>query len=86
MILFIGLSLLIAFLVNIPLGMWRATLRKKTFLWWFAIHASIPLIIYLRRTWHISNWIIPVNIAVAILGQILGSRLFLKWRRNTFEI
>lgn len=66
---------LFTFVINIPLGMWRETTRKFSIAWFVAIHASIPLIIYLRVIFEISNWWIPVNIVLAVLGQLIGSRL-----------
>ncbi len=64
-----------AFLINVPLGYLRQTAKKFSFAWFFWIHASIPFIILLRIKLHISPWFIPVSIAMAILGQLLGSRL-----------
>ncbi len=64
-----------AFLVNIPLGYIRENTPKFSLSWLFWIHASIPLIIYLRISLHINPWFIPVGILLAIGGQILGSRL-----------
>ena len=63
-----------AFLVNIPLGYIREACPKFSLKWFFWIHASIPLIIYLRITLHTSKLFIPLAIAFAVLGQILGSR------------
>ncbi|MBO8170582.1 MAG: hypothetical protein H0Z33_01705 [Bacillaceae bacterium] len=65
---------LLAFVANVPLGMWRETTRKFSLKWFIAIHASIPLIIYLRVLFEISIWWIPVNIALAVLGQWMGAR------------
>ena len=65
----------VAFLVNIPLGYIRAVCQKFTFGWLFWIHASIPLIIYLRISLGTSKLFIPVSIGIAVLGQILGVRL-----------
>lgn len=73
---------LIAFLVNIPMGYIRENHPKFSLKWLLWIHASIPLIIYLRITLGISPWFIPVGILLAILGQIVGSR----WRRRTMSL
>jgi ferrochelatase len=69
---------LVAFLANIPLGYIRANCPKFSFRWFFWIHASIPLIIFMRLTVGTSKWFIPVCIFLAIAGQIIGGR----WRRN----
>jgi len=66
---------LVSFLINIPFGYIRENSLKFSFKWFLWIHASIPLIIYLRITLGTSKLFIPVCIALAIAGQILGSRL-----------
>lgn len=66
---------LTALLVNIPLGYIRENTPKFSLSWLFWIHASIPLIIYLRLTLGTSKIFIPVCIYLAIVGQIWGSRM-----------
>ena len=65
----------IAFLINIPFGQIRAHHPKFSLGWLFWIHASIPVLIYLRITLHVSNYFIPANIALAVAGQLIGSRI-----------
>lgn len=65
---------LAAFLVNIPFGFIREGAQKFSLKWFFWIHASIPLLIYMRITLHTSKWFIVPAIIVAIMGQIVGSR------------
>lgn len=64
--------LLTAFAANLPLGYLRERARKYSLQWMFFIHASIPLLIIVRQfygfTWH---WI-PVTLACAASGQLLG--------------
>ena len=69
----------VAFFINIPFGYIRENCPKFSASWVFWIHASIPLLIYLRITLGTSTWFIPVSIFFAILGQVVGSR----WRRKT---
>ncbi len=66
---------IISFIANIPLGYFRKNTRKFSLLWFVYVHASIPLIIYLRITLNAENWIIPVNIFLAVMGQLLGQNL-----------
>lgn len=66
---------LFALIINIPLGMWRETTVKFSLKWFVAIHASIPLIIYFRFLFEVSSWWILLNIALAVIGQWIGSRL-----------
>ncbi|MDR2839967.1 MAG: hypothetical protein LBV75_01685 [Paludibacter sp.] len=63
-----------SFIVNIPLGMWRSKYKKLSFMWFFLIHASIPLIVTMRILLHTPTAFIPVFIAVAILGQVCGRK------------
>jgi len=65
----------LAFLLNIPCGMWRARTRKFSWQWIVAIHASIPLIIWARIASHAPMWIIPLSIALAVAGQTVGGKL-----------
>lgn len=72
MLIKIFLVSVICLLVNLPLGMMRERATRffpEKFLW---IHASIPFIIALRIGLHL-HWVaIPINIAAAVLGQLLG--------------
>ena len=69
----IGL-ILTATVINIPLGYVRQGVEKFSFAWYFYIHISIPLIIYLRVKSGYSWKFIPLTIAGAIIGQIIGGR------------
>jgi hypothetical protein len=67
--------LLFAFLINLPLGFMRETSPKYSLRWFVYIHLSIPFIIALRL-WEGFGWrIIPLTIACAVFGQILGGRI-----------
>jgi len=72
---FIGLLLAVALGANVPLGMWRRGLRRFSPAWFVAIHASIPLLIALRLALVQTNWVIPAEIALAVAGQLVGTRL-----------
>jgi hypothetical protein len=70
----IGL-IIVAFAINIPLGYLRQGTDKFSFAWYFYIHISIPLIIYLRIKAGFSWKFIPLTLAGAVAGQIIGGRL-----------
>ncbi len=70
----IGL-ILTALAINIPLGYVRQGVEKFSFAWYFYVHISIPLIIYLRVKSGYSWKFIPLTLAGAILGQIIGGRI-----------
>ena len=67
-----------SFLVNVPMGYIRENCPKFSARWLLWIHASIPLIIFMRVTLRTPQWFIPVCILLAIAGQVTGSR----WRRK----
>ena len=70
----IGL-ILFAFAINVPLGYLRQNYEKFTFGWYFYIHISIPLIIYLRIKAGFSWMFIPLTLGGAVAGQLVGGRL-----------
>jgi len=72
---FIGLLFAAALGVNVPLGMWRRGLRPFSPTWFVAIHASIPLLVAVRLALIRPNWVIPPEIGLAVVGQLLGARL-----------
>ena len=73
-ILLIGL-ILAALFSNIPLGYLRQGTEKFSFGWYFYVHISIPLIIILRVKAGFSWKVIPLTLASAILGQVIGGRI-----------
>jgi hypothetical protein len=74
---------IVCLLVNIPLGMLRERSRKFSIQWIFWIHASIPLIIFLRISLGLPGIAIPINIAAAVLGQAIGAAPEKKRRRDS---
>jgi hypothetical protein len=77
----IALVSLLCFLVNIPLGARRERARKFSLAWIFWVHASIPLIIFLRIWLQLHLIAIPINIAAAVMGQLVGAAPEKKKRR-----
>jgi len=76
---FIGLLFAAAFGANVPLGMWRRGLRRFSLAWFIAIHASVPLLVAMRLTLVRPNWVIPPEIGLAVVGQLIGVRLPELW-------
>lgn len=66
---------LMALVLNLPLGYWRAGTRKFSPAWFFFIHASIPVIIWARMSLGLSAWYIPFSLGSAVVGQLLGAKL-----------
>jgi len=71
----LALIIVTACIVNIPLGYLREGTPKFSFAWYFYIHISIPLLIYLRIRCGFSWNVIPLTIAGAIAGQLIGGRI-----------
>ncbi len=74
--------ILFAVAINIPLGFLRQNYEKCSFGWYFYIHISIPLIIYLRIKSGYSWKFIPLTLGGAVVGQILGGMIHKKRKGN----
>jgi len=74
----IALISMLAFAVlsNIPLGYLRQGAPKYSVRWFVLIHLSVPFIIGLRIANNIHWHVIPTSIALAVAGQMIGSRLY----------
>jgi len=64
-----------SFLINIPLGIWREHYKRLSLQWLVVLHLSVPIIIILRIYLKVSPYFIPLFIALAISGQLLGVRM-----------
>ena len=69
--------------LNLPLGYAREGFRKYSAGWFLCVHLSVPLIAYLRLSHHVGAWAIPVFVACALAGQIVGGRLRRRLRPRT---
>ncbi len=65
------------FLLNLPFGYWRSTVRKFSAQWILAIHAPVPGVIALRMLSGLGFQLIsvPVLIGAFFLGQFCGARI-----------
>ena len=79
--LFVLLGLMLfAIIINLPLGYLRQNYEKFSFGWYFYVHISIPLIIFLRIKSGFSWRFIPLTLVGALAGQLLGGMIH---RRRT---
>lgn len=76
-----AILLIFAFLINVPLGFLRENATRYSLRWFAYIHLSIPFILVLRLREGFTWKVIPLTIACAVVGQILGGRL--QRRRKT---
>lgn len=73
-LLFLGIMAL-ACIINLPFGYLRQNYEKFTFGWYFYVHISIPIIIYLRIKSGFSWKLIPLTLGSAVVGQLIGGKL-----------
>jgi phosphatidylserine synthase len=67
-----------SFLFNVPLGLWRERYKKFSLPWFVILHLSVPFIIALRIYLKANLWFIPLFIALAVIGQLSGKKLYYK--------
>lgn len=73
--------LLVAFLLNIPLGYLREASVRYSVRWFIYIHLSIPIIVLLRLTYELGWQVLPFTVAFAVIGQYMGGRMKRRRRR-----
>ena len=64
-----------SFLINVPLGIWRERYKKLSLPWFIIIHLSVPVIIVLRIYLKANPYFIPLFIALAVSGQLMGGKI-----------
>jgi hypothetical protein len=65
----------LTFLINLPFGYLRGKTRKLTLKWFMYVHLPIPIVFLMRTFAHLEVRYIPVFVAAAVMGQLLGGRL-----------
>lgn len=76
----LGALIVIAFSSNLPLGYMRQKSRKYSLLWFVYIHLSIPPIVILRSLLGFSWRWIPLTLACAVAGQLVGGQFYKRGR------
>ncbi len=61
--------------INLPFGYFRQKTKKFSFKWFLCIHLPIPLIFLARVSSNLSYKFIPIFVAAAVTGQILGGKI-----------
>jgi accessory gene regulator protein AgrB len=62
-------------MINLTFGFLRNKTRKFSLKWFLSIHLPIPLIFLARVSSHLDFRYIPVFVAAALTGQIIGGKL-----------
>lgn len=74
---------IIVFVINLPFGYWRASVRKFSVQWILSIHLPVPLVIALRvfsgLGWQLITF--PVLVGAFFAGQVVGGRIYM-WRHR----
>ena len=68
---------LLVFLLNLPFGYWRASVRRLSRQWFLAVHLPVPLVIALR-VFSGLGWkpiSLPVLVGAFFLGQFVGGKV-----------
>jgi hypothetical protein len=68
---------LLVFLLNLPFGYWRASVKKLSRQWFLAVHIPVPLVIALRIYSGLGFKLInfPVIVGAFFLGQFVGGKV-----------
>jgi Na+/H+ antiporter NhaB len=68
---------LLAFLINLPFGYWRASVRRLSAQWFLAVHLPFPVAVALGVYSDIGRGLIGLLVLVGAfcLGQFVGGRL-----------
>ncbi len=69
------LSLIIAFFLHFPFGIYGARFRRFSRPWGRCLYIPIVITIILRRSLGIGYGLVPYFITVALIGQVIGKRL-----------
>ncbi len=71
----VALVTVAALVLNLPFGYMRAKTRKFSVSWFLYIHLPIPAIILIRKSIGVGYEAVPIIIAGAIVGQVIGARV-----------
>jgi hypothetical protein len=65
------------FLLNLPFGWWRNSVKKYSLRWILAIHLPVPVVVLIRIYSGLGFQFItyPVLVAAFFLGQYAGSKI-----------
>ncbi len=62
-------------MINLTFGFLRNKTKKFSLKWFLSIHLPIPLIFLARVSSHLDFRYIPIFVAAALTGQIIGGKI-----------
>ncbi len=62
-------------MLNLFFGFLRNRTRKFSIAWFLCIHLPIPFIFLARVSAHVGFHYVPVFVAAAVIGQIIGGKI-----------
>lgn len=70
------LLIIFVFLLNLPLGLWRSTVKKFSFQWFIAVHIAVPFIVLMRMYLGIGFELItlPLTMIPYFAGHFVGGK------------
>ena len=78
---------LLTFIVNMPFGYWRASVKKFSWKWFLAVHLPIPLVVFMRFHFHLGFqfYTYPFLVGAFFFGQFVGAKYYLKRKKAVSE-
>jgi len=64
-----------AFILTIPMGLWRASVPKFSARWFLAVHLFVPLVFLIRSHLGLRATYIPLMVLFSVAGHIVGGKL-----------
>lgn len=64
-----------AYLINVPMGVWRSRLHKFSVPWVLTLHLVVGLIVALRYLMHLKTSLMFLTLGAGVLGQYTGRRM-----------
>jgi hypothetical protein len=66
---------LIVFIINVPFGYWRDSVKKFSVKWFLAVHLPVPLVVLVRIYSDLGFQLVsyPVIVGAFFLGQYAGA-------------
>lgn len=69
----------VCFFLNIPFGMLRSRVKSYGLLWFFCIHAPIPIAVIMRKAASLEWGYVVIFLLFSIAGQIAGKKIALHY-------